>query len=159
MIKEISEEQRAELVKVSKGFIPSGLYIGCGAGWYDIIHSVGFYAGHHLGRWREVKEIQAKLITRGENVTTPPYDWTTQYFVDNPSDPLETTKVVQIKEKFGGLRIYYDGRSDYIDGLISMAECYSYKTCEACGKPGAKTNHGGWMATLCEEHKILPPLP
>lgn len=34
--------------------------------------------------------------------------------------------VVQIKEKFGGLRFYTSNHDSYIDGLIRMAEAYSY---------------------------------
>lgn len=34
--------------------------------------------------------------------------------------------VVQIKEKFGGLRFYTNTIDPYIDGLIRMAEAYSY---------------------------------
>ena len=63
----------------------------------------------------------------------------------------------QIKEKFGGLRIYLD----YIDDcpeevwnaahdIINEAEELSYKTCEACGKPGEERG-GGWIKVYCDE--------
>jgi hypothetical protein len=55
----------------------------------------------------------------------------------------------QIKEKFGGLRLYYYGGDDRIHGACSMAESMSYVTCERCGHPG-KPNKGGWIMTLCE---------
>lgn len=58
---------------------------------------------------------------------------------------------LQVKEKFGTLRFYYEGGDDYIRGLTSMAEAMSEVTCEECGKPG-KLRHGGWIATLCDEH-------
>lgn len=35
--------------------------------------------------------------------------------------------VVQVKEKFGGLRFYVMGGDDYIFGLIAMAESYSHR--------------------------------
>ena len=35
--------------------------------------------------------------------------------------------VVQIKEKFGGLRFYYEGGDKYIEGLVAMTEAYSYE--------------------------------
>ena len=60
-------------------------------------------------------------------------------------------RVSQVKEKFGTLRFYYSGGDDYISGLVSMAESMSAATCEECGKPG-RTNSGGWLRTLCEEH-------
>jgi hypothetical protein len=58
---------------------------------------------------------------------------------------------VQIKEKFGTLRMYTNGYDDYIDGVIAMAESMSAITCEECGKPG-KLRGGGWYYTACDEH-------
>jgi hypothetical protein len=61
-------------------------------------------------------------------------------------------KFVQIKEKFGGLRIYTDGYSDdYIRGIIDMAESMSYKTCDVTGRPGFLCIKGTWLKTLCPE--------
>ena len=56
----------------------------------------------------------------------------------------------QIKEKWGGLRIYNSGGDDYVDGLITMAEEISYKICERCGCPGSP-NKQGWIMTLCDK--------
>ena len=56
----------------------------------------------------------------------------------------------QIKEKWGGLRVYYSGGDEYVEGLVSMAEAMSYRICELCGKPGKPTK-GGWIITLCED--------
>ena len=58
---------------------------------------------------------------------------------------------VQVKEKFGTLRFYYDGGDRFIDGLESMAESMSAVTCEVCGSPG-KLVGGGWVRTLCKTH-------
>lgn len=70
-----------------------------------------------------------------------------------------TISVVQIKEKFGGLRYYVN----YTDGLpeedifdieqiICRYENLSHKTCQQCGKGGticARTAY--WVSTLCRE--------
>ena len=56
---------------------------------------------------------------------------------------------VQIKEKFGTLRLYHDGGDSYCDGVVDMAEAMSAVTCERCGAPG-KPNDGGWISTLCD---------
>jgi len=56
----------------------------------------------------------------------------------------------QIKEKWGGLRIYYIGGDDYIRGVVDTAEEISYKTCERCGNPGSP-NKQGWIMTLCDK--------
>lgn len=60
--------------------------------------------------------------------------------------------VGQIKEKFGGLRFYYDGGDDSVYGMVRMAESWASKTCETCGKPGHQRS-GGWIKTLCDEHE------
>lgn len=60
--------------------------------------------------------------------------------------------VAQIKEKFGGLRFYYDGGDDYVRGLVQMAEDWAIRTCETCGERG-KQRGGGWIRTLCDTHE------
>jgi hypothetical protein len=54
----------------------------------------------------------------------------------------------QIKEKFSGLRMYNEGADEYIQGVISMAETMSYKTCEVTGEPGVRCVKGGYIRTL-----------
>ena len=70
----------------------------------------------------------------------------------NRKEQLITVQVRQVKEKFGGLRFYYDGGDDYVDGLVRMAEAWADKTCEVCGKPGKRRNTG-WVRNLCDEHE------
>jgi hypothetical protein len=60
--------------------------------------------------------------------------------------------VEQIKEKFGGLRFYYSGGDEKIQGMVRMAEAWADRHCEECGKPGQKRS-GGWIRTLCDEHE------
>jgi len=55
----------------------------------------------------------------------------------------------QVKEKFGGLRFYYNGGNDIIEGLVWMAETLSNRTCEECGNPGTQYKTG-WIRTLCK---------
>ena len=56
---------------------------------------------------------------------------------------------VQVKEKFGTLRFYYNGGDEYIHGLVAMAETMSARTCESCGAPAKSTNNG-WITTMCQ---------
>lgn len=65
---------------------------------------------------------------------------------------IEQVEVCQIKEKFGGLRFYYEGGNDIISGMVTMAEAMASQTCETCGKPG-QLRSGGWIKTLCDEHE------
>lgn len=110
--------------------------IETGNGWYEIISSLCWMIKQH----EDNKE------------------WRKKYLEENDPEKLKQesqyfqVKFDQIKEKYGGLRIYFSGGDDYIDGLVSMAEAMSYKICEICGNKG-KPNKGGWITTLCEEHK------
>jgi hypothetical protein len=72
-----------------------------------------------------------------------------QYEKNKKSD-YYTVTFDQIKEKWGGLRIYHSGGDDYVDGIIIMAEEMSYKICERCGCPGSP-NKQGWIMTLCDK--------
>lgn len=57
----------------------------------------------------------------------------------------------QVKEKFGGLRIYTDGiQSLEITDIIHEAEAIAAQTCEDCGGPGV-LNGGSWLRTVCAE--------
>lgn len=67
-------------------------------------------------------------------------------------DGCPDVTIRQIKEKFGGLRFYYDGGDDMVDGMVRMAESWAARSCEECGKPG-KSRSGGWIRTLCDEHE------
>jgi hypothetical protein len=77
---------------------------------------------------------------------------------------LYGVEVMQVKEKFGGLRFYVNGTSD-LDDLIVAAERQSLRTCEDCGENGQTYNSeknvhepkattgrsrtSGWIRTLC----------
>lgn len=60
-------------------------------------------------------------------------------------------EILQIKEKFGGLRFYYVGGPDWVNKIVSLVEELSYHVCEECGLPG-RPRYGGWIKTLCEKH-------
>ena len=68
--------------------------------------------------------------------------------------------LVQIKEKFGGLRFYVGESNKEIDICIDWAEKMSFKVCEYCGSKQAKIKaRGGWWKTMCDscenEHRKL----
>ena len=60
-------------------------------------------------------------------------------------------EVIQVKEKFGGLRFYINEGTDEIHQRIGEAELESMKTCEITGKPGKLRTDIGWYRTLCDE--------
>jgi hypothetical protein len=61
-------------------------------------------------------------------------------------------EVLQVKEKFGGLRFYVNCRNDAaIRQRIDAAIRESFHICEVCGQPG-RQRKGDWSRTLCDEH-------
>jgi hypothetical protein len=45
-------------------------------------------------------------------------------------------EVLQVKEKFGGLRFYANYNNHAASSLIEAAAIESFYTCEVCGRPG-----------------------
>lgn len=60
-------------------------------------------------------------------------------------------KVLQIKEKFGGLRIYVWGGTPKVNDIIREGEAMSHMICAHCGAPG-ELRHLDFMLTLCDAH-------
>jgi len=115
-----------------------GWGIECNNGWYELLSSVCWRISQHE------KNIADRIRVRNE------------VGKENDQSDLDyvPVKFDQIKEKFGGIRIYYTGGDDYVDGIISLADEMSYKICEVCGNAG-KPNKGGWITVLCDEHRKL----
>jgi hypothetical protein len=68
------------------------------------------------------------------------------------SETVPQVVVEQIKEKFCGLRFYYQGGDNHIGGMVRMAEAWAEKSCETCGAPGTLGGKG-WIKTLCPTHR------
>ncbi len=94
----------------------------CGEGWWPILEALCGQIQHHI-------------------------DWK-----NKQSEVVAQVTVNQIKEKFGGLRFYYSGGDDVIDGMVRMAESWAAHSCEECGALG-KIRGGGWIRTLCDTHE------
>lgn len=81
-----------------------------------------------------------------------------KHIVDNAVSEIQTLggEILQVKEKFGGLRIYVANENPQhekeIDTIISEAEIKASVTCEECGKPGTSDYNDVWLKTLCKEH-------
>jgi hypothetical protein len=93
-----------------------------GAGWWPVIESLCANIQSHINWKNREQEVVPQVV------------------------------VAQIKEKFGGLRFYYEGGDDVVRGMVRMAEAWADASCEECGKPGTRRN-GGWIRTLCDEHE------
>lgn len=57
--------------------------------------------------------------------------------------------ILQIKEKFGGLRFYTNFTDDTLRELIDSAEARSYHMCERCGSETDIYHTCGYIQTLC----------
>lgn len=67
---------------------------------------------------------------------------------------LYTYRIVQLKEKYGGMRLYSDGAPSSIyrelEDVIDKYEDLSYRTCIHCGRPATKISLG-WISPFCDE--------
>jgi hypothetical protein len=118
--------------------------IECGEGWYDILSSLCWMINQHEEniKWREKwKQKQNVDIQQDFEVK-----------VEGDEQEYFPVKFDQIKEKYGGLRVYFSGGDEYIEGLVSMVEAMSYKICDVCGNKG-EPNKEGWISTRCETHR------
>jgi ribosomal protein L37AE/L43A len=61
----------------------------------------------------------------------------------------EFAGLLQIKEKFGLLRIYVMGISDKTYEKLRDIEERSGSVCEFCGNPGSMGKYGRWLSTAC----------
>lgn len=72
-------------------------------------------------------------------------------YVDEQGLEMPPFCITQMKEKFGGLRFYYEGGNLRIHGLAEMTEQMSYSMCEVCSDIGHQSKNGAWMSTLCPD--------
>lgn len=144
-----------------------------GDGWYGILNALCRKIQSHID-WKQKQRNLAltyndayKLAKNGDTTALTEYfsngskkngDWVKQMVERSLESgerevPEECPQViaVQVKEKFGTLRFYYDGGDEYISGLVSMAEWASSVTCEECGERG-KLRGSGWVYTACDKH-------
>jgi hypothetical protein len=61
-------------------------------------------------------------------------------------------EILQVKEKFGGLRFYINKSSIEIQDRILKAEKISMVTCEICGDAGNNQIKNNWVVTCCNKH-------
>ena len=137
-------------------------------GWYDLLDNLCQYItavcrGNMVVKYKDdyIKTDEEKKVERETGLK-------------NAHIPVPQARFSQIKEKFAGLRIYFDMYHDIPDeelakyddedyskqydrywnevsNAINFTEFLSHKTCEICGKKG-KVNRNGWWKTLCPEH-------
>ena len=104
--------------------------VSCDNGWFDIIDNLCACMQNYVDN--TFRRVNGKVISPEQIV------------------------IVQVKEKYGSLRVYFEGGiwpdvlTPYtVQGMTMLAETLSLKTCERCGVPGELRNDNGVYKTLC----------
>ena len=166
-----------KIIIINKHSLSDGLT--CGDGWFFIIDTLCESIQHHIDNppYLPKKGIKKFLnqIKQMWNLTTwnkiihpllkklpfkyyEKYSKYLQFYITSheaaPENYIPQVVLIQVKEKFGGLRIYYRGGDTHIHATVQLAEQLSYKTCEVCGKIDSTVgvNTIGWRKTTCKEH-------
>lgn len=123
------------------------------SGWNHLIEALCYslYTPYRLAHneYLRLRKIEGKLLKAGVPPVTA-VDVERARLATREAE-LELPRMLQIKEKFGTLRVYIDHADERIMALTDMAEKLSEFTCEKCGAPG-ELRTGGWLKTLCDEH-------
>lgn len=115
-----------------------------GPGWMPLIETFCLSVYHSEMRAKEYVETARKHSHKWDNgeqrlaEAEADYKTVTEY----------PTRIVQVKEKFGGLRLYHHGGLLKFFDYARFAENLSYKLCEDCGVR-AEVRTDGWIRTLC----------
>ena len=140
-----------------------------GEGWYHVIESLIGQIDHYTKWRRNMRAYDLRLArakSKGREALTKfvckdkqfPSLWEEERIDDLLKTEQRITPKVdwivieQVKEKFGGLRFYYQGGDEHISGMVTMAESWAGSICEKCGNKGQR-RQGGWIRTLCDVHE------
>lgn len=106
----------------------------CKNGWFYLINSVCKNIQHNIDQHN-------KCVDDG-------YEWALK------KGKIPQVVFDQVKEKFSGLRIYYHGGDEKIQGMVDAIEEISYSVCEVCGRMDHEVgrNCKGWTQTTCKNH-------
>jgi hypothetical protein len=132
----------------------------CNDGWYFILDSLMDSIQRHINSKKDFPEMEIKSkfwrrILKNRYRCRYKKVWKFLNWLDSKVKkeivPAPKIDITQVKEKFGGLRFYYNGGNSYIDGMVSLAENQSYKTCELCGSTKDIGSTSKWLITICKE--------
>ena len=123
------------------------LYFDHGKGWDHLTLAAARDLDSYWPKWMPfwLKHLWVNSIGKGYRLTNFGVFLTKlklDFLVNTPN------KFLQIKEKFGELRLYTSGNHSKV---ISALESISYQTCENCGSMSQIGHTSGWIFTLCKE--------
>ena len=112
-------------------------YLECGPGWADVLACL----------FEQIKTHEAFLEHSGVRIIEQEDE-----ILDE--DDYCRVKIYQVKQKFGGLRVYYDGGDNIIRNFVNQAEDKALTVCEYCGsKDNVKLRRrNSWLYTGCDKH-------
>lgn len=115
-------------------------------GWFFLLDSLCYSIQSHIdsqNEWVEKygKKVYEEMVVKGEDTS------------HMNMELIPQVVAVQVKEKFGGLRFYYDGGDKLIEGMVHLAENLSFRICEKCGAMNdlVGRNSTGWIRTTCRD--------
>lgn len=103
----------------------------CGVGWFELLDDLFMVLEHAAvegienGQWQN-------LLGEGHTHRWP--------------------HALQIKEKFGSLRVYISHPDVSMREMIDLATARAEVTCDQCGELGSLRDLGGYMCTRCDLH-------
>lgn len=122
-------------------------------GWYNLLNVLFglIYADYEQAksRYAYLREHEGQAPYKGADVVSAVEVERARLKMANAEAALP--QAVQVKEKFGTLRVYMDGCNEAVSAYITFAEALSGSTCEKCGAPGRRQGRG-WIRTLCDTH-------
>ena len=103
----------------------------CGAGWYPLLDELFIVLERCIAEGMESGQWQERI---------------------DSGDAHPWPHALQIKEKFGGLRVYIGQRPPEMSAAIELALRRAAITCDQCGEPGSLRRLSGYLCTRCELH-------
>lgn len=125
--------------------------IGCGNGWYDLIDTVCNEIQELIDEPLHTIELYQGFIKQNPNgESVGAYQ---QLIAQAQEKVIPQVEIVQVKEKWGSLRIYLNHYNPEINSILSFAENMSSKTCEKCGNKGYPASTS-WIMSLCDPCRL-----
>ena len=85
------------------------------------------------------------------NILDGLFDRIQRWYEVNAPEDLADFLIVQVKEKYGSLRVYVSGTFPEVFDMIDAAESASQCICENCGNAGTMRNDHGWYLVSCDK--------
>lgn len=156
------KEEVGELLNQKEMVEPIQFGIECNSGWFMLLDELMGEIQNHIAnenrnrdnefkyKWMKRLSFYLRIKTSAKQKRLHAIgEWI--YEKAPKGKPHIFVNITQIKEKFSGLRFYYDGGDDTIYGMVSLAESLSYKICESCGTTINVGRTSGWLYTCCKE--------